>query len=361
MEKSPVYVETHIVMAEYLLSNLTSSTLSSSFFRRRANSYRTVTALVSNPDAKLDDQIFAMICLHLVEHAIGRYDLQSIHLRAMHNLVEECGGLRSFYESRQRGHSLLEPSFYSGQFMYVELKLHRDSLAARRAVEATFSYLRQIQAWTSLRFTSAAVRANNKVALRRIHEYLLNGINQYLQEPTTPYHHAAGAFYVLFNIHATMSEFNMDAETVTEFLLLLQLHLVKSVGSQDQQVIKGQRYDAGDLRGLHPGVVTFLIPQIVRKIQGGRHDEDRAWGMLDTTQDDLSIEISIAEATVNAMKTFSLLSTSARLVISRELFRACMVTVESTLGETFTDEALEDLRPKHEGKRRREAVERARV
>lgn len=176
--------------------------------------------------------------------------------------------------------------------------------------------------------------------LQSLRAYLLEGMNQYLRDPRTVYKRAAGVFYLLFSLCAHMSEFDVETSTAERFLLSLQLYLTKSVGSPSDSVTNGAHATkAGTFRGLRPSVPICLVAQIIRDLQS--EQQGHKWKMREADIRDR--EVAVAGATASAMKVFPRLSISTRLRISRGLFRACMVTTEQTLAESFGEEELDDL------------------
>ncbi|ETN38249.1 uncharacterized protein HMPREF1541_06280 [Cyphellophora europaea CBS 101466] len=361
LERLAAYAETHIVLAEHTICKLRGTPLSANFFRRRANAYRSVAELMRNPDASFDEQMMAMMCIMLTEHFLGRSDLQLLHLRAMHDLVERNGGIQAVFQSPDPTSPdvgpLIAPGFYISQYHFVEFDSDRTSFAAAKAIDAFFCYLSQIQAWTLRHQVLGAAsgahtgahspvytseRANNKSLLQRLRASLLAAVDHYLRDPTAPYYRAAGIFHLLFFLCANMTEFDLDADTATKFLLLSQSYMKNSVDDRFGEPVWDQSTDSVDLRRLHPATSMCLIAKAMEGIQsdevGGK------WIYRPPKQRVRSADVSVAEATVNAMKVFALLGTSARLRIGRGLYRCCMITSELTLGESFSEEELDDLK-----------------
>lgn len=350
LEKLPVYVETHIAIAEHMLCTSRAAPLSANFFRRRSSAYRAVADLMSNPSASISEKMMSLCFLTVTEHAVGRYDLQRLHLNAMHDLVERHGGMRSIFQSSDMG-SLHMPNYYLTQYIFIEFDSTNINLIDTGAAAPFFSCLSRIRAWTLRRQTMddlSYVRwrsygeqwVESGRTLEDFRAYLLEGINQHLRDSRTVYKQAAGVFYLLFSLCAHMSEFGMDSSTAERFLLLLQLYMTKSAGSLgSDETSAAPATKGGIFRGLRSSVPICLLSQTIRDLQ--IESQGYKWKMRE--RDIRDKEVAIAEATASAMKVFPRLSTSTRLRISRALFRSCMVTTEQTLAESFGEEELDDL------------------
>lgn len=305
---------------------------------------------MSSPSASIDDKMMSLCFLTVTEHALGRYDLQRLHLKAMHDLVERHGGMRSIFQSSDMG-PLHMPNYYLTQYIFIEFDSRNINLVNTGMAAHFFSCLSRFRAWTLLRQTMDGVSyvqrrsydeqwVGSGQTLENLRAYLREGINQHLRDSKTVYKQAAGVFYLLFSLCAHMVEFEMDSSTAERFLLLLQLYMAKSAGSLgSDETSAAPATEGGIFRGLRSSVPICLVSQIIWQIQGEL--QGCKWKTRETDIRDR--EVAIAEATASAMKVFPRLSISTRLRICRALFRSCMITTEQTLGESFAEEELDDL------------------
>lgn len=346
-------------MAEHILCTLRSSKVSANFFRRRADAYKTVSDLILNPSAGLDDQLCGLICLQMAEHTIGHTDLQAIHLKAMHQLMERRGGMQFFLSIKDPDTALTEPMFYASQYMFAEFDTLQYVHDLGDIVEDFVDNLRRVVSW-SLRMqgfdrgsTSTGPLTDNELTENRntlsmLNQYLSVITNDFLREQDTPYHQAAGVFYLLFNLCVTLADFGLCSQSTTQFLASLLSAMKESTDTTYTRQSPNEDSRQSELSGLHPCVVACLISQFRRKMEvqtSAQIPPNISSGGIQrgNDSDNFILEVRVSDSTVNAMIIYPLLSAGTRLRLTRGLLRAAMAVGDPTLGESFGDSELQDL------------------
>lgn len=347
LQRSPVFVDIQIAIAEWLWCKLRSTRPSAVFFKRRSSAYRTARDLLSDVNASFHEKSFAMMCLLFGEHAIGRQDLQQLHLRGLHKLIQNHGGLRAQWSS-DSAHTFAEPYTFAIQYFVAEYRILHGTQLAKETLDTFFSYLKRIRIWALRRqhLIVATVTQSeldtNKHHLYELRTYLSNIIAQYIRSSISPNFQAAGAFQSIFTLCSTMVEFDLTVDEVARLLKSIQYYMKWSVGSNSREIITHERYDSGDFRRMHRVVAICLVHHLLRDIHGAQSPDGQTETLTDESYRMLTLDV--CEAARNAMMAFHLLDVPARVRITRALLRTCMTCCEQTLGESFHDDELNDLR-----------------
>ncbi|KEF58101.1 uncharacterized protein A1O9_06024 [Exophiala aquamarina CBS 119918] len=356
LQRSPAYVETHIAMAEHILCGLRSEQVTANFFRRRADAYKTVGDLVLNPEAQFDNQLCGLICLQMAEHTIGRTDLQSVHLRAMHELVERRGGFQFFLQMTHPESALTEPVEYSNQYMLAEFDAHGNQDVLAKAKDDFVDTLRRIRIWTlqiqGLQTDTIALsqlklhdRHQDQPKLTKFKSYLSTITNKYLREATAPHHQAAGTFNLLFTLCNTMVAYDLSPVSTPQFLSSLQTQMEQSTNrhSTKQSLQAGE--EDSELSNLHPCAVVGLVSHLRKDLKKERRGPTPDFLSFSThdTFDTFPLEVNLSSSSISAMTVFPLLDFGTRLRLSRGFLRSVMATCDLTTVESFGEIELQDL------------------
>lgn len=343
-------------MAEHILGGLRSEPVTASFFRRRADAYKTVGDLVLNPEAEFDDQLCGLICLQMAEHTIGRTDLQAIHLKAMHELVERRGGIQSFLQMKQPDPALTEPVEFSNQYMFANLDVPGNKDLLSKAKEDFVGSLRRIRVWTlQIQGLHASTMSSNQLELqeRRTHQnnlaklksYLSTITNKYLRHDDIPYHQTASTFNLLFSLCTTLIAYDLGSESTSHFLSSVQTMMENSTDSHstEQPLNAGEEYS--ELSNLHPCTIVGLVSQLRKTLTKEMRPQTPNYASLGThnTVDNFTLEVFLSNSSISAMTLFPLLDFGTRLRLSRGLLRSALSICDLTMGETFGDMELQDL------------------
>lgn len=327
-QRSSVYLETHIVIAEHMFSKLRGVQVSDNFYHRRARAYKAVVRLITEQGANFGELLFGILALQVTEFAIGRPDLMVYHLKAMDELVESHGGIKCLLQEDVP----VELGCYTTHFITVEFPKPRNSVATAKLVSGFLASLRQIRAWTQRQWHDSTItqRNTNTELLMTLRRYLWAGVERHLCDPMAPYIRRSGYFHVVFHLCTIMNVWDMSLATAARLLDLVQTYMRDSADLQASQNQSGADVVNGDFDGLQPVLFAPLLPHLVQKV---RNDSLRP--------DSVSLmEVAITEANVNALKAFSILSVSTRLRVSRALLYCCMLPCETTLVECFNEDEL---------------------
>lgn len=343
-------------MAEHILCGLRSEQVTANFFRRRADAYKTVGDLVLNPEAEFDNQLCGLICLQMAEHTIGRTDLQTVHLKAMHELVERRGGLQFFLQMRHPESALTEPVEYANQYMLAVFDAHGNQDLLAKAKDDFVDTLRRIRIWTlqiqglqTDTITSTQIKLHDrhtyKAKLTKFKSYLSIITNKYLREDTTPHHQAAGTFNLLFTLCNTMVAYDLGPGSTPQFLSSLQTLMERStdIHSTKQPLKAGEPYS--ELSNLHPCAVVGLVSHLRKDIKKERRGPTPDFPSSSTHDifDNFRLEVILCSSSISAMTLFPLLDFGTRLRLSRGFLRSIMAICDLTIGESFGELELQDL------------------
>jgi len=343
-------------MAEHILCGLRSEQVTANFFRRRADAYKTVGELVLNPAAEFDNQLCGLICLQMAEHTIGRTDLQTVHLKAMHELVERRGGLQFFLQMTRPESALTEPTEYANQYMLAVFDAHGNQDLLAKSKADFVNALRRIRIWTlktqgleTDTITSTQIKPRDRhmyqSKLSKFKSYLSILTNEYLREDTAPHHQAAGTFNLLFTLCNTMVAYDLGPLSTPQFLSSLQTLMEQStdIHSTKQPVKAGEEYS--ELFNLHPYAVVGLVSHLRKDVK--RERQGPASGFSSPSAHDASdnfrLEVSLSSSSISAMILFPLLDFGTRLRLSRGFLRSALAICDLTTGESFGETELQDL------------------
>ncbi|KAK5062858.1 hypothetical protein LTR84_004933 [Exophiala bonariae] len=356
LQRSPAYVETHIAMAEHILCGLRSEQVTANFFRRRADAYKTVGDLVLNPGAEFDDQLCGLICLQTAEHTIGRTDLQAVHLKAMHELVERRGGIQFFLRAQRPESALTEPVEYSNQYMFAKIDVQGNNDLLARAKDDVLGNLRRIRLWT-LRIQGLHIDATPSAGLelqeRRAYQstlttiksYMSTIISKYLRKDNTPYHQAASTFNLLFTLCTTLVAYDLGPDPTSQFLLSIQTMMENSTDKQSTKETFGGAEEHSELSGLHPCTIVCLVSQLRKNLTKQTRSQTPNSPSLTSynTIDSFTLEVFLSSSSIGAMTLFPFLEFGTRLRLCRGLLRSALSVCDMTMGETFGEAELQDL------------------
>lgn len=343
-------------MAEHILCGLRSEQVTANFFRRRADAYKTVGDLVLDSGAEFDDQLCGLICLQMAEHTIGRTDLQAVHLKAMHELVERRGGIQFFLRMQHPESALTEPVEYSNQYMFAKLDVQGNTDLLVKAKDDLLGSLRRIRLWT-LRLqglhTDSTPSTGLELQERRTHQsslatiksYLSTVINRYLRKDDTPYHQAAGTFNLLFTLCATLVAYDLGPESTSQFLSSIQTMMEKSTDRQSTRQTSDAGEEFSELSGLHPCTIVCLISQLRRNLTKEIRPQTPNSPTLTSynTIDSFTLEVFLSNSSIGAMTLFPFLEFGTRLRLCRGLLRSAFSICDLTMGETLGEPELQDL------------------
>ena len=281
MQSSPVYVISHVMMAETLLQRLTGHEVPVSFYKRRAQLYAAMRDIMSS-ERTAGLVVFAMIQLILVEFVLKLPHLQVMHVNALNTLIDANGGLAKYLSKTKNG-PVLEPRFYVGMHILTEAHIADDILL--RKIRAQFiSNLGRIQRW------SLSIRPFSH-DLRPLTTFLTAPINIDLLD--LPFHKAVSWFFCCFNICMTIIEYGCDTERALEYLIQVQATLP----------ISGYTCLNGGSSLAH----LF------------------ADARLEMTWHSDEVEMRICEASAAAMRLFSLMSGPSKLKITQMLSKIALL------------------------------------
>lgn len=343
-------------MAEHILCGLRSEQVTANFFRRRADAYKTVGDLVLNPNAEFDNQLCGLMCLQMAEHTIGRTDLQAVHLKAMHELVERRGGLQFFLQMMHPDSALTEPMEYSNQYMFANFDAQGNEELLAKAKDDFVNTLRRIRIWT-LRIqglqtdttTSTQLklhdRRNYQTTLTKFKSYLSTITNKYLRKDSIPHHQKAATFNLLFTLCTTMVAYDLGPVSTPQFLSSLQTMMEQSTDthSSKQPLQAGEEYS--ELSNLHPCAVVGLVSHLRRDLKKEMRAPIPDFPSSNTheTFNNFAMEVFLSSSSISAMTLFPLLDFGTRLRLSRGFLRSVMAICDLTIGECFGDLELQDL------------------
>jgi hypothetical protein len=340
-QRSSVFLETHIVIADQLMSRLCGAPLSDNFYRRRAHAYRSVVDLISQGELAFGELLEGIVALQVAEFVVDRRDLMLFHLKAMDELVQSHGGLSCLL----RGDVSVELGCYVTHFLTVEFPTF--STTAQSVMLDLVNSLRRIRAW-SLRHqhdSNLASKARNRSILTSLRLYLQTGVDRHVGQPEAPFVLKSGYFLILFQLSATMAEWDFDLPTATMLLELVQINMIKSVRQQPAQNQFRQGLGQEEPQGPQPVFFAPLLPHISRHVIENSTSTSilQAQGYRSLESALPAIEVAIAEACVSGLKAFAMINDSMKVALSRSLLQCCMLSAETEQVDCFDEELLAQL------------------
>ena len=353
-QRNSVFVETHLVIAEQMLSQMRGVQVSSNFYHRRARAYRSVVDWISKPDAIFGELLEGMLALLVSEFVVGRLDLVLYHLTAMDELVQSQGGMSFLL----RPDVPVELGCYTNLYLTVEFPTSPHSLAAELVIFSFVNSLRQTRRWirNHQQDLNLVLRSRTRDFLGSLRLYLQHGVDRYVGDAAAPYHRQSGYFYILIHLCVTMAECDFDIGTATRFLELIQLNLTNSNRERTSQRIFREPMLVEQLDKLLPVYFPPLLPHITREVLDSSSTmrlSTRALEAHSIARNRSETELAIAESSVNALKAFAMMSTSMRMQISQDLFRCSMSLCNEgqvdCFGEVELASLASELRGEHVG------------
>lgn len=119
-QTNQVFIQTIIVVTEYFQSLLRGQPPSKNMFKRRADSYKCLNAIISKPESSRDDILLGMIGIMFTDFMLGRRDLQQMHLEALDIYVRRQGGIETFIPEPA---VIVSPWYVAIQYGFVEFPL----------------------------------------------------------------------------------------------------------------------------------------------------------------------------------------------------------------------------------------------
>ena len=216
MQSSPVYVISHVMMAETILQRLTGNELPLDFYKRRAQLYAAVRDIMSSASTA-GLVVFAVIQLIWVEFVLKLPHLQVMHVNALNTLIDANGGLAK-YLSKTKDGPVLEPRFYVGMHILTEAHIANDMLL-KKMRDQFISNLGRIQRW----FLCVQHFSQN---LQSLTIFLTEPINIDLLD--SPFHKAVSCFFCCYNTCMAFIEYECDTGRALEYLIQVQKTLPMS-------------------------------------------------------------------------------------------------------------------------------------
>ena len=336
MSRSPAYTHSHIAIAEYLLCHMRAAEVSPIFFRRRAQAYKTVNELIQK-NATFDDQVCGLVTMQHAEYAVGRPDLQCLHLTALDQLVTRNGGTQAFLKQRAGKRAMVVPVFYSVQFTFTEFQTQRSLVSPETMVESLVSALQRISSWSSsgtmsnntIRGKEPADKRQPSIPMETLYSltnYLGAILSNHLRAEGACYKQSASTFYLVLTICLTFTEFTMSSSQAMSFLTSFQ-QLFQQVTNTD--------YD------MRISVAICLVSQL--RTQKQPYSIQQGFPYDYTSLDNLEEEVSICDICINAMKLFPLISFALRLRLGTKLLGVITRLIEHENSDKLTEQDFEDL------------------
>lgn len=337
-------MQTHIAVAEYLWSTKRGTDVTTVFFQRRADAYKEVSRLIQDPNAEFDAQICGLITLQHAECIVVRSDLQTVHLHAMSHFVERIGGIKCFLDAENPDQTIIEPIFYSIQFMFSECQRLTD-IQLNETTHHFVTDLERVQKWNHdmLDLRKTAVKEGTFVPkqdqreqqeLHDFSDHLNFLLNKFLGTQNQPYFLSAGSFYFVYSICITLVELDMDLAKAKQFLLEIHRSL---------QLIAETSYR------LRFAVAALLVSYIRCQPQSIYHPKTELTlsperDLPDSSPKKFDIEVKMCESCMNAMYLFPSLSPERRMQIGIALLQNLMGVMDLTSDKSFGNFDFEDLR-----------------
>lgn len=343
LARSKAFVQTHIAVAEYLWCMKRGLELTTVFFQRRADAYKEVSRLIQDPNAEFDAQICGLISLQHAECIVVRSDLQTVHLNAMSQFVERKGGIACFLNAKNPDQAVIEPIFYSIQFMFSECQQLNGHV--EEIIQQFISDLKYVQKWNHnvMKPRSATLKDSTfpsekdqreQWELRNFNDHIHFLVNEYLGNQNQPYFLAAGIFYFIYSICITLVELKMDLAQARQFLLEIHRSL---------QLITETSYR------LRFAVAALLVSYIRCQPRSSYYNNVNSSlsSENNTTDNDrkkFNVEVTICESCMNVMYLFPSLSPGTRMQVGKVLLQNLMCVMDLSSDEPFDDLNFEELR-----------------
>lgn len=149
MQICPIHTLSHVIVAETILSKMTRRPVRDIYFRRYAQLYRSLNALLSDPTAGVYRKLWAILQVSMVEYVCQRFDLQLIHTAAIDDFIDSQGGMVDYkYAANDGGFAQLVSRLYIGPMARSDILM----LDYRRLKSSKGRFLRmmkKIWAWKS--------------------------------------------------------------------------------------------------------------------------------------------------------------------------------------------------------------------
>lgn len=337
LTKSPAFVLTHIAVAEYLWSQKCGSDVSAGFFQRRAEAYKEVSRLIQDPNAAFDDQICGLITLQHAEFIVIRSDLQTVHLVAMNEFVERKGGIQCFLDAKSPGLTIIEPKFYTVQFMFAghhQLANEQlDKISGRFITDFTRIRNWNLKTWRSrgeLEKNDSKQDSGEDCELRKFGDHLHYLADKHLGNQIEPYFLSAGTFLFLCNMCITLVDLDLKLAQARRFLLSVHKSL---------QLIAQTSYQ------LRLAVAALLVPYLRCTSQSSNIAVPSFPQALRTNlPNDFNLEVRMCESAVNTMRLFHSLSPESQVYLGRTLLQSLIAVMGFSNEEPLRNFAFEDLR-----------------
>lgn len=296
MQVDPIYVLSHIVIGESVLSKMTHKPVRKHYYLRSAQMYKAINILLADQYAPFSQKLWALIQVAMVENTARRMDLQAIHTRALDDFVESYGG---FAASSRVGmdDAYLDASsrLYAGQLARSVLPvpdfLHFKAVTARFILSLTsiWTWMHVLRANSSKYYESWT--DSGPRPLSGLLNYLKNMVHQDQFEDTSPLDPISnrGAIFCILSINLTFVQCPASFDAILDFLVRAQQCMCATATISPRT--------GHELDNIHPAAAAYSISCTRSEV---------------FPQNSTHTECEISQALADAHKVFYLLSKARR-------------------------------------------------
>ncbi len=320
MQVDPIYVLSHVIIGEMIISRVTQQPLRPHYYSRCAHMYKAMSDLLSDEDATFHRKVWSLIQLAMLERTAQKPKLQAMHMQALDDFIESRGGVTALLSYEERDDPVyLNCRLFAAQFVSSEVQI--PTFRQFENIKARFLLsLHRIQSWTSMLHgrdtsTSQDNPFSNADSLRKLNpitNYLHHLIEKWLSDNESPdsFQNNSGAFFCSFSLAMTFVESEASPQAAFDYLHKAQNFMSASTTVQSQL--------GKELDNLHPAAAAHIFGAV---------------RLEDFPDGGIAREIKISQALIDAHKAFMLLSDERRIEMTTWLVECVLSCTKSQVQE----------------------------
>jgi hypothetical protein len=324
---SKLHLLAHIIMAEAPLRQR--DKVSSTFYLRRAQAYEAMNDHLSDENASFREKVVSFLTLSLIETSLGMLDLQAKHVDALHNFIQNNGGMSRIL-------SELCPANLADDLPGILIQHLSENVpivdvsVLEDTIDQFIQVLRNTREWAS-NITAAAVAMARQLqpgqdAFPRLRNYLdslVDHLNRDDLSPRVP----QGIFHCIFgNLMLHQVGYNWDAPTSLRFLAGIEDCLTANTKSITCEVL------FSNIFWVKGAASTSLMNSVHSKI----------------SKPVKAKEITVLEGTYASLRSVALLSPPVRAKVAQSIHACVLATIRplqaDLMKEDFLTVVAEDIR-----------------